>query len=81
MDLVAYKLESIWIRYCLDCIAYGSETLTKLNWNLAEDIGKPTLRVEESVGTVFWLRTSENRIQNNLCKDPNLVIMSRLESA
>jgi hypothetical protein len=41
MDLVAYKLESIWISYCMDCIAYGSETLSKLNWNLAEDIGKP----------------------------------------
>ena len=62
-------------------LSYGSETLSKLDRNLAEDIGKPNLRVEESVGTVFWLRTSENRIQNNLCKDPNLVIMSRLESA
>ena len=61
-------------------LSYGSETLSKLDRNLAEDIGKPNLRVEESVGTVFWLRTSENRIQNNLCKDPNLVIMSRLES-
>ena len=51
MDLVAYKLESIWIRYCMDWIAYGSETLSKLNWNLAEDMGKPNLRVEESVGS------------------------------
>ena len=68
MDLVAYKLESIWIRYCMDWIAYGSETLSKLNWNLAEDIGKPNLRLEESVGTIVWLRTSENHIQNKYAK-------------
>ena len=29
---------------------------------MAEDIGKLKRRVEESVGTVFWLRASENRI-------------------
>ena len=68
MDLVAYKLESIWIRYCMDWIAYGSETLSKLNWNLAEDMGKPNLRLEESVGTIVWLRTSENHIQNKYAK-------------
>ena len=53
-----------WITYT-DRIVYGSETLSKLDRNLAEDFGKPDLRVEESMGTVFWLRASENPIQNN----------------
>ena len=47
---------------------------------MAEDIEKPNLRVEESVGTLFWLRTSENRIQNNKCKGSNVVTMLRLDS-
>ena len=40
---------------------------------MAEDIGKLNRRVEESVGTVFWLRASENRIKNNKCKGSNVV--------
>ena len=43
--------------------------------NIAEDIGKLNRRVEESVGTVFWLRASENRIKNNKCKGLNVVSM------
>ena len=42
---------------------------------MAEDIGKLKRRVEESVGTVFWLRASENRIKNNKCKGSNVVTM------
>jgi len=42
---------------------------------MAEDIGKLNRRVEESVGTVFWLRASENRIKNNKCKGLNVVTM------
>ena len=62
----------------MDQKVYGF--FTQLDPNLAEDIRKPNLRAEESVGTVFWLRTSENRIQNNLCLSSNVVTRSRLDN-
>ena len=57
MGLITDGSGSILIRKNMDQILYGLDSI-----HLAEDFGKPNLRVEESVGTVFWLRASENRI-------------------